>query len=452
MRSHLPIRIFLAIFLFGAALFWLKCTKDIPYYDDDYQFYFDPTPPSTFHYFLHKNPRNAYAWRPLEATALVLIQQKYGLNPFPIHFAAAAGHLLIAILLFYIFRKLYDEKIAAIAAILFSIHPAAVHPVASIDTLSQIYGVLFTYIACYIFLFRNKSINRDILGLSCVVIALLWKETSICIFPVLFLAYFLWERLKAEKRTLIMILILIGGYVAARHILDFPSLKFGGSGRFGINFFRVPANLVVLWFTALNPFSTLQIYISQKTRDFSFLFLVGSYFLILLFLLIVLFYKQKQLIRISIWFFLIGSALLIPTVFFNHVSELYVYGLLPFACGLLAAFFMKTFELPEWANYLGKLSLIVFLIVSISSLYTKSAAMYSTAKQAERLTDEVLSAVKLQPQGGTLILHNPNCKYQYSIFVACGYEAINESFDWILYKAGRPDVKIEVRDKKSTAE
>ena len=142
----------MAIFLFGASLFWLKCVKDIPYYDDDYQFYFDPPPPSAFHYFLHKNPRNAYAWRPLEATILVFIQQTWGLNPFPIHFMAVIGHLLIAISLFYIFRKLYDEKIGAIAAILFSIHPAAVHPVASIDTLSQIYGVLFTYVACFIFL------------------------------------------------------------------------------------------------------------------------------------------------------------------------------------------------------------------------------------------------------------------------------------------------------------
>jgi hypothetical protein len=208
----------------------------------------------------------------------------------------------------------------------------------------------------------------------------------------------------------------------------------------------------VLWFTTMSPFSTLQIFIAQKTRDYSFLFLVACYFLILLSLLITLFYKQKQLIRISIWFFLIGSALLIPTVFFNHVSELYVYGLLPFACGLLAAFFIKTFELPRWANYLGKLSLIGFFIVSIISVYTKSAVMYSTAKEAERLTNEVLTAVKLQPQGGTLILQNPDCKYQYSIFVACGYEAINESFDWILYKAGRPDVKIEVREKNSTAE
>ena len=452
MQSHPAIRIVLAIVLLSSSLTWLISVKDIPYYDDDYQFYFDPQPPSAFHYFLHKNPRNAYAWRPLEATALVLIQQKWGLNPFPIHFAAVAGHLLIAILLFITFRKLYDEKIGAIAAILFGFHPAAVHPVASIDTLSQIYGVLFTYLAGFIFLFRDKSIKRDIFGLACVFIGLLWKETSICIFPVLFLAYLMSGKLRLEKRTLIMILILIAGYVAARHILDFPSLKFGGSGRFGINIFRVPANLAVLWFTALNPFSTLQIFIAQKTRDFSFLLLVGCYFLILILLLIAIFYKQKQLFRISIWSFLIGSALLIPTVFFNHVSELYVYSLLPFACGLLAVFFVKTFELPKWTNYLGKLSLIVFLIVSINSVYTKCSAMLSTANQAERLTNEVINAVKLQPAGGTLILQNPDCKYQYSIFVACGYEAINESFDWILYKAGRPDVKIEMRQGKSIVE
>jgi hypothetical protein len=451
-QSHQLIKIILGIFLLAAAFFWLKCVKDIPYYDDDYQFYFDPQPPSVFHYFLHKNPRNAYAWRPLEATVLVLIQQKWGLNPFPVHFAAVAGHLLTAILLFVIFRKLYDEKIGVIAAILFVVHPAAVHPVASIDTLSQIYGVLFTYLGCFIFLFRDQSMKRNILGLGCVVIGLLWKETSICIFPILFLAYLLSGKLMKEKRTLIMILILIAGYVSARNILDFASLKFGGGGRFGINPFRVPANLAILWFTALNPFSTLQVFIAQRMKDFPFLLLVGGYFLILLGLLITLFYKHKQINRISIWFFLIGCALLIPTVFFNHVSELYVYSLLPFACGLLAVFFVKVFALPRWANYLGKLSLIVFLIVSINSVYTKSEVMFSTAKQAERLTDEVLNAVKLQPPGGTLILQNPDCKYQYSIFVACGYEAINESFDWILYKAGRPDVKIEMRKGKSTIE
>jgi hypothetical protein len=113
---------------------------------------------------------------------------------------------------------------------------------------------------------------------------------------------------------------------------------------------------------------------------------------------------------------------------------------------------MKTSELPQWSNYLGKLSLIVFLVLSIHAVYTKSAAMFTTAKEAERLTDEVISAVKLQPRGGTLILQNPECEYQYSIFVACGYEAINESFDWILYKAGRPDVKIEMRRAESTVE
>ncbi len=311
MRSNLTIRIFLATFLLGSSLLWLKCIKDIPYYDDDYQFYFDPQPQSSFHYFLNKNPRNAYAWRPFEATTLVLIQKKWELNPFPIHFAAVGGHLLLAILLFLIFRKLYDEKIGAIAAILFSIHPGAAHPVASIDTLSQIYGVLFTYFSCFIFLFCDRSIKRDILGLACVAIALLWKETSVCIFPILFLAYLLSGKLNKEKRTLVLIVVLIVGYVAARHVLDFPSLKFGGSGRFGINLFRAPVNLAILWFTALNPFSTLQIFVSQKMKDFSFLLLVGCYFLIILLLLITLFYKQRQLIRISIWFFLIGSALLI---------------------------------------------------------------------------------------------------------------------------------------------
>lgn len=452
MRSHLTIRILLVTFLLGSSLLWLKCIKDIPYYDDDYQFYFDPQPQSSFHYFLHKNPRNAYAWRPLEATTLVLIQKKWALNPFPIHFATVAGHLLLAILIFFIFRKLYDEKIGAIAAIIFSIHPAAVHPVASIDTLSQIYGVLFTYISCFIFLFWDRAIKRDILGLACVVIALLWKETSVCIFPVLFLAYLLSDKLNKEKRTLVLILILIVGYVAARHVLDFPSLKFGGSGRFGINLFRAPVNFAILWFTALNPFSTLQIFIAQKMKNFSLLLLVGCYFLIMFLLLITVLYKKRELIRITIWFFLIGSALLIPTVFFNHVSELYVYSLLPFACGLIALLFIKIFELPKWADALRKFCLIVFLVVSVSSVYTKSAAMLSTGKQAERLTNEVINAVKSQPHGGTLILQNPDCKYQYSIFVACGYEAINESFDWILYKAGRPDVKIEMRPEKSTVE
>ena len=109
-------------------------------------------------------------------------------------------------------------------------------------------------------------------------------------------------------------------------------------------------------------------------------------------------------------------------------------------------------ELPRWADALRKFCLVVFLVVGVSSVYAKSTAMLSTGKQAERLTDEVLNAVKSQPQGGTLILQNPDCKYQYSIFVACGYEAINESFDWILYEAGRPDVKIEMRQGKSIVE
>jgi Dolichyl-phosphate-mannose-protein mannosyltransferase len=446
------IRVLLIIVLAGSSFFWLKCIKDIPYYDDDYQFYFDPPPQSPFHYFLHKNPRNAYAWRPLEATTLVLIQKKWALNPLPVHFVAVTGYLLIAILIFLIFRKLYDEKIGAIAAILFSIHPAAVHAVASIDALSQIYGVLFTYISCFIFIFCNKSTTRDIPGLVCIAIALLWKESSICILPVLILAYLISGKLNSEKRTLLMILVLTAVYIAVRMLLHFPSLKFGGGGRFGINLFRLPSNLAILWFTALNPFSTLQIFIAQKTKDLAFLIWVGSFFLFNLFLVVKLFLKQKQIIPISIGFFLIGCALLIPTCFFNHVSELYVYSLLPFCCGLIAIFLVKNLELPQWMNLLRKLSLCIFLIASIISVYTKSAAMLSTGKQAEKLTKEVISAVKLQPPGGTLILQNPDCKYHYSIFVACGYEAINESFDWILYKAGRPDVKIEIRRAKSTVE
>jgi len=124
-------------------------------------------------------------YRPMFVLAYEVVSHTAGVVPWAFHLLNivfhAAATTVVFLLTFYIWRK---ESTAAIAALLFALHPVHVEPVAWIAALSELAYTLFVLLAVYAYAQDRKSSWFMPLSLLFYAIALLWKESAIAFIPI----------------------------------------------------------------------------------------------------------------------------------------------------------------------------------------------------------------------------------------------------------------------------
>jgi Tfp pilus assembly protein PilF len=137
-------------------------------------------------------PSEGTFYRPITLLWLRLNYAAFGLDPAGWHFAMLVGHVLATYLVFVLVEKLTrDRSLAAIAGVLFGLHPVHVENVA---WLSSVNDLLMTVLLLGSFIaylnFREGKRRRLWLAASVCLfgLALLSKETA-AVFPVLILAF-----------------------------------------------------------------------------------------------------------------------------------------------------------------------------------------------------------------------------------------------------------------------
>ena len=170
-------------------------------YDDEYVITQNPFVQSwtfaprffTEHLWFFKYPISNY-YRPIFLVWIALNHTLFGLNPVGYHLTTVLAHVTVTLLVFYLARRLTgDLAAAAIASIVFGLHPAHIEGVAWVCGVSEPLMAVFLLgsFLCYL-RYRDTNTGRQkpwlIASLLLAALAVFEKETGV-ILPALIFAY-----------------------------------------------------------------------------------------------------------------------------------------------------------------------------------------------------------------------------------------------------------------------
>ena len=145
-------------------------------------------------------------YRPIFLVWLVLNHSLFGLNPIGYHFTTVLAHVVVTLLVFHLTRRLTgNQATAAIAALLFGLHPAHIEGVAWVSGGSEpLLAVFFVgSFLCYL-KYREMDATQGrgwlAAALALAALAVFEKETGI-VLPLMILAYELIFNAGREERS-----------------------------------------------------------------------------------------------------------------------------------------------------------------------------------------------------------------------------------------------------------
>ncbi len=170
-------------------------------YDDEYVILQNPSVQSwafapryfTEHLWFFKFPMSNY-YRPIFLVWMALNHTLFGLNPVGYHLTTVLAHVAVTLLVFHLARRLSgDLAMAAIASILFGLHPAHIEAAAWVCGVSEPLMAIFLIgsFLCYV-KYRDANAGRRkpwlIASLVLAALAVFEKETGV-ILPLFIFAY-----------------------------------------------------------------------------------------------------------------------------------------------------------------------------------------------------------------------------------------------------------------------
>ncbi len=374
------------------------------YFADDYQFLFTPYNNSFFHIFIDKN-LVSYAYRPIEKLFLLTIQNHFGYQTTAIHLTQMFLHFLFSIIFYAWLRRQGFSKTSSIFAFSYMLlTQAASHAVSSNDTFSQVTSTIFGYASVVLLtLTFNNTSKRNFFfyyssSLLLFLLSLLSKENGLSFFP--FICFILFchtfKNALFPKRWFIIItsylipfIVITALYFSLRKYLNLDPATFG-EGRYNMNIgLNVIINFIESFLFALLPFSSVDFYFSLQNKNYSFL-LISILFVSILTLMICLPIFSKTKRKLTIFTLSLLPISLFPVIILNHISELYVYNMLPLFALLIANSieYLTTQHKKLFTSLLTAFLLLVF-IIDIHSIKNKSILMKTNGANAERMLNEI---------------------------------------------------------------
>jgi hypothetical protein len=439
------------------------------YFGDDYKFFLAPLSSNLFHFFIHKNPYNEIAYRPLEAVVLMLIQDSFATDTLLIHALALLIHVLLCWL---VFRAALDlgfsalqAKVASVFMMLAQVNAMAV---LSNDTLSQLLGTLFGCLSVWL-LFRayggqaretanSASTWKYLTGsVTAFLAALFSKETSASFVMILACTGLLVGgkqslasvSIKRRLTNILFYLLPVLIYFAARVHAGVAGPRLG-PGPYG---FHIGGNILhnAFLFSAASivPVSTVEVYQAVISRNITVLSAAAGGALLF-----------TALLSCGVW--LAGRAFLVatltgysilslfPAVIMNHVSELYAYNAMPFFSLIVGLALGRLFEVSRSTRPLA--AVVASLIAMLAAAHWigvrgKALLMLDNGYRSTQLIDEIVSLVPDVPPGGEILLINPpEIGSRYSVFLLPGFTVLDLGLHRISQLSGRDDYSLKIVD------
>lgn len=450
--------------LIGLSVYFIGI--GIQYYEDDFQFVFNSPSSKLFYYFFNNNPENNF-YRPIQASFLAFIQTYFGLNTVPIHITQIFMHILLAWLVFTAMLKLgFSKTQAVVGAIFMIISQANAHAVLSLDTLSQISGVLFGCISIflfYLFTINTQNTNGKIftrnayyyLSVLTLFLAYLSKESSISYFPIL-LGVIVLTRMKQGRTfpisqtivTALPFIFITLLYLVARSFIVEAHPSFGNNRydfHIGINIIQ---NQAMFLFAASTPISSVTIFSVFKNAEFIHFAIAMIITLVFLFLVVYGWWFSKQHRKLLILFGIFAIISLFPMALMNRVSELYVYNCMPFISIIVGAGLGIQLKRCQTSRIKYGLIMVVMSLLVISqvvAVQSKALLMKANGERATRLLNEIIPYLDQIPEKGALFLLNPpSTQVEYSVFLIRGFNVFKGGLHRIKDLSGRYDLSINI--------
>jgi len=191
-------------------------------------------------------------YRPLVTLSYFWNYSYWGLNPLGYHLAQLFFHCANSILIFYLFKKIFDIRqiqygrfAAAGAAVLFAVHPANVESVAYVASIGEAMYVFFALMALLFFAksFENGYLSRPRYfwgSFVLVFMGLLAKESAAAALPLMFGYLLLFTK---NNRPVILKFAAAFAVVAGSYLF----LRFFVAKIAPVSVFYAPIHLAPLW-------------------------------------------------------------------------------------------------------------------------------------------------------------------------------------------------------------
>lgn len=222
-------------------------------------------------------------FRPVFGIVFHLLLKTFGLHPAPFHIFNLLLHIISAVLVYRIVRKIFDTFFPAyFSALFFLLNPFQAEAVFWISGLQETLWVFFFLSAAAVYI-NKREINSFVIliVISLMAMSLLSKETAVCFLP-LFAAFdfllFGFRRGKNLKYAYSFFVLLIVAYLVLRgHYTSIPSAHLTGLNLYFLQkFISRPFNVFLYpWNQAfLGPMTFLKFLISSFM-----VLLISTYFL-----------------------------------------------------------------------------------------------------------------------------------------------------------------------------
>ncbi|MFH1519966.1 MAG: tetratricopeptide repeat protein [Candidatus Omnitrophota bacterium] len=392
--------IFLCLIIYGPSLgngfIW----------DDDTHFYKNPLVQSNQGlkniWFTHQT----FQYYPLVFTAFWIEHKIWGFHPFGYHLVNLLFHILNALLLFWIVRKLYP-RIAFVVALLFAIHPIQVETVAWITELKNLLVLAFFLltILAYLRFDRTQKRKHYLQTIALFICALLSKTIAVCFVAVPIL-YAWWKKGRVRRREVrLSIPFMLIGFIAAINGLYLELYQVRARDAWSLSFlerFVLSGRILLFYIYKLClPFKFMFFY-PRWTIDagqwWQWLFPFAS-----MLLLVLLVYYRRRIGRGAPTLFLFYIISIFPVLGFinvygmkfsfvaDHFSYLSTPALLLLLCGGVVFLFDKLKQkLPLLTLTRFRIFAQSILVIVIVSMGTKSMALTKSYKNDVILWEDLI--------------------------------------------------------------
>jgi len=170
-------------------------------------------------------------YKPIMSICFSILYSLFGPRPFFFHSFQLIIHMINTILIFYVLKKLFDNKpIAFLMSLIFLVHPINTESVVYISALQDVLFFFFGMLAFLIVIYKDRLRFPEFAFIFfCLLLSLLSKETGIIFLPIIFCYLFLFNK----KQLLLFVNIFIF------LICTYSILRFGlanvGLTKFGIS-------------------------------------------------------------------------------------------------------------------------------------------------------------------------------------------------------------------------
>ncbi len=408
------------------------------FFADDWEFLLEDPCRELGQAFLVMSPYDLY--RPLQLVAIAASQCWFGPGTQPVHLLAAFIHAVTCTFVWRIARERWGRLAAGLAVAILSVSQFSIPTVASNDTLSLILGTCAGVLALWFM--ASASRYSAFVALGSLVIALLSKESSIG-YSLVLIGWGAWRALNPRTRAAGLRLsigatLLTAVYLVWRsHITgSIPGLQPDPRIHVGP---QVLTHLGMLLVPVFLPCSTTWTFLNLQAGHWLLpalaIFVAAGIWLVLL---------RMAAIRMGVGpmsgLLALSVSGLVAVLPLRHVSEIYVYAVLPGLSILFGIAIARGLASRGRGRIPIGLLAVAWLATQAALSREKAGQMHANGERAAELAASVRTLAATWPRGAEVVmLDDVDPRTQYSLFRMAGFRLLPQ--EALARVTGRADIR-----------